>query len=125
MLEERKHITVYSRGPALGGLNSEQGEHGGGHVVVVELLLGPLPLHHLGGPVPLPELKVLTLRDEEDERDFDDENYTDLTLVCSGLTDVIAEKEFSIEQLDSNHSEYKLKNISRILSIFKIALYLE
>ena len=91
----------------------------------MELLLGPLPLHHLGRPVPLPELKVLTLRDEEDEREFDDENYTDLTLVCSGFTDVIAEKEFSIEQLDSNHSEYKLKIISRILSIFKIALYLE
>ena len=115
----------YLRWPALCGLHSEQGEHGGRHVVVMELLLGPLPLHHLGGPVPLPELKVLTLRDEEDEREFDDENYKDLTLVCSGFTDVIAEKEFSIEQLDSYHSEYKLKIIFRILSIFKIALYLE
>ena len=44
---KNENLNLYSRGPALSGLNGEQGEHGRGHVVVVELLLPPLPSHHL------------------------------------------------------------------------------
>ena len=40
-------LFVHSRGPALGGLDGEQGEHRRGHIVVVELLLLPLANHHL------------------------------------------------------------------------------
>jgi len=32
------------RGPSLRGLDSEEGEHGHGHVVIVELLVAPLPI---------------------------------------------------------------------------------
>ena len=50
------------RWPALCGLHSEQGEHGGRHVVVVELLLGPLPGQHSGWPggpsLPLEKLSL-------------------------------------------------------------------
>ena len=36
------------RDPALGGLHSEEGDHGHGAVVIVEGLLGPEPLVDLG-----------------------------------------------------------------------------
>ena len=38
---------IDSRWPALRGLNSKQGEHCRGHIVVVELLLTPFSGHHL------------------------------------------------------------------------------
>ena len=40
-------LFAHSRGPALGGLDGEQGEHRRGHIVVVELLFLPLANHHL------------------------------------------------------------------------------
>ena len=36
---------------------------------------------------------------------------TNLTFLCTGFTDVVAEKEFPIEQLDSYHSEYELERL--------------
>ena len=49
------------RRPTLSCLNSEQSEHCGGHVVVVELLLGPHPGHHHWRFAPVSELKKLSL----------------------------------------------------------------
>ena len=49
------------RRPTLSCLNSEESEHCGGHVVVVELLLGPHPGHHHWRFAPVSELKKLSL----------------------------------------------------------------
>ena len=54
-----------SRGPPLRGLDGEEGEHGGRHVVVVELLLGPLPAdHHWGLASLLAPLEIFSLHSE-------------------------------------------------------------
>ena len=62
---KNENLNLYSRGPALSGLNGEQGEHGRGHVVVVELLLGPLPAdHHRGLSGFLAPLEIFSLYSE-------------------------------------------------------------
>ena len=96
-------------------MDGEEGEHGGGHVVVVELLLGPLPGdHHRGLSHLLTELEIFSLQRSERRNGEKSEILrveTNLTFLCARFTDVIAEKEFPIEQLDSYHSEYELERL--------------
>ena len=99
-----------SRWPPLRGLDGEEGEHGGGDVVVVELLLGPLPADHLGRLAWLPtELEIFSLQGEIGGGGERIRLKTNLTLLCTGLTDVVAEKEFPVKKLDSHHGENEEK----------------
>ena len=80
----------------------------------MELLLGPLSTdHHRGLPGLLTELEIFSLHGQRREVRRGEERIkmkTNLTFLCTRFTDVVAEKEFPIEQLDSYHSEYELKD---------------
>ena len=78
-----------SHWPALRGLDGKEGEEGGGHVVVVELLSRPLADQHRG--------RVVRVGAEPEE--------LALTRLSIFHANVAAEEELSIEQLDTNHSK--------------------
>ena len=76
----------------------------------MELLLGPLPADHLRRLAGVPtELEIFSPHGERGEVEAELRLKTNLTFLGTGLTDVVAEKEFPIEQLDSYHSEYELE----------------
>ena len=58
------------RGPALRGLHGEEREHGGGHVIVVELLLGPHPRHHRRRLRLAAELEIFSLKNISVQRKY-------------------------------------------------------